>query len=150
MTDVEISISKKITFTDNYLDIHRLPLTTYVDTVNGRPYFYSDDVWKYIDNVSQGYQALIPEFFGNQRYFGCVSIIGCKDVTSETSDLPRFGSVIDRNQIVCEPIVFTKIEEKDVFYIDLKRLHLEYLLALGIKRSSLINELIQEFTASVK
>ena len=105
-----------------------MPLKPYIGEVRERPFFYSTDAWKYIDNVSQGYQVIMPEFFGNQRYFGCVSIIGCKDVTSEGSDLPRFESVIDRNQIVCEPIVFTKIEEKDAFYLDLKRLHLEYLL----------------------
>ena len=121
-----------------------LPLKLYIAPVRERIFLYSGNVWKYIDNVSQGYQAMMPEFFGNQRYFGCVSIIGCNDVTSEGSDLPRFETVIDRNQIVCEPIVFTKIEDKPVFYTDLKRLHLEYLLALGIKRSSLVNDLINE------
>ena len=104
----------------------------------------------YIDSVSQGYQSLIPSYFGNQRYFGCISIIGCKDVTSEGSDLPHFDTAIDRNEIVCEPIVFTKIKDKDTFYLDLKRLHLDYLLALGIKRSSLTNNLIEEITASVE
>lgn len=127
-----------------------LPLKTYVGTVNGRPYFFSDDVWKYIDFVSQGYQSIMPEFIGNQRCFGCVSIIGCKDVTSEGSDLSRYESTIDRNQIVCEPVVFMKIEEKEDFYTDLKRLHLEYLLALGIKRSSLVNDLIAEITVGAE
>ena len=127
-----------------------LPLKTYIGEVRERPYFFSNDVWTYIDSVSQGYQSLIPSYFGNQRYFGCISIIGCKDVTSEGSDLPHFDTAIDRNEIVCEPIVFTKIKDKDTFYLDLKRLHLDYLLALGIKRSSLTNNLIEEITASVE
>ena len=127
-----------------------LPLKFYIAPVRERLFLYSGDVWKYINNVSQGYQAMMPEFFGNQRYFGCVSIIGCNDVTSEASDLPRFETVIDINQIVCEPIVFTKIEDKPAFYTDLKRLHLEYLLALGIKWSSLVNDLINEIEGGVK
>lgn len=127
-----------------------LPLKTYIGTVEDRFFLYPEAVWDKIDYVSQGYQSIMPEFFGNQRYFGCVSIVGCKDITSEGSDFPRFETVIDRNEIVCEPIVFTKIEEKDVFYTDLKRLHLEYILALGIKRSSLVNDLIEEIAASVE
>jgi len=124
-----------------------LPLKTYVGTVRDRPYFYSKDVWEKIDHVSQGYQDIMHEFFGNQRYFGCVSIFGCKGITSEGDELRRFETVIDRNQIVCVPVVFSKMEEKNLFYLDLKRLHLEYLLALGIKRSSLIDELINEIAA---
>ena len=58
--------------------------------------------------------------------------------------------MIDRNQIACEPIVFTKIEDKNVFYCDLKRLHLEYLLALGIRKSSLVNDLINEITENTE
>ena len=127
-----------------------LPLKTYIGTVKDRQFLYPEAVWDKIDYVSQGYQSIMPEFFGNQRYFGCVSIVGCKDITSEGSDLPRFETVIDRNEIVCEPIVFTKIEEKPVFYLDLKRLHLEYLLALGIKRNSLVNELIEKITAGAE
>ena len=123
-----------------------LPLKTYIEMVNGRPYFYSSDVWEKIDYVSQGYQAIMTEFYGNQRYFGCVSIVGCKGITSEGNELRHIETVIDRNQIVCEPIVFTKIEDKNVFHCDLKRLHLEYLLALGIKRNSLVNYLINEIT----
>ena len=86
----------------------------------------------------------MPVFYGSQRYFGCVSIIGCKGIISEGSELRCFETMIDRNQILCEPAVFTKIEDKNVFYLDLKRLHLEYLLALGIKRSSQITRLINE------
>ena len=123
-----------------------LPLKPYIAPVGERLYFYSDDVWKYIDKVSQGYRSLMPAFFGSQRYFGCVSIIGCKDIVSEGDDLSRFETTIDRNQIICEPSVFSRIEEKDFFYQDLKKLHLEYLLSLGIRRNSTVVELIDEVT----
>ena len=92
----------------------------------------------------------MPEVYGNQRYFGCVNIIGCKDVVSEGHDLRCFETVIDRNMIMCEPTVFTKIKDIDVFYLDLKRLHLEYLFALGIKRSREVDILIKEITLDGK
>ena len=90
----------------------------------------------------------MTELFCSQRYFGCVSIVGCKGIASKEDELKRFETVIDRNQMLCEPIVFTKIEDKNAFYLDLKRLHLEYLLALGIKRGPLVNKLINEIKAS--
>ncbi len=121
-----------------------LPLKKYITTAENRSYFSSYDVWGKIDLVSQGYQEIMTTIFGNQRFFGCVSVIGCKDVISEEVDLPRFEPSIDRNRVVCEPVVFTEIEDKNTFYLDLKRLHLEYLFALGIKRSPLVNDLINE------
>lgn len=125
-----------------------LPLKPYIGTVRDRPYFCSTDVWEKIDHASQGYQAIMTEFYGSQRYFGCVSIVGCKGIISEGDESRRFETVIDRNQIVCEPIVFTKIEDKNAFYLDLKRLKLEYFLALGIKRSAVVTDLISAITAS--
>jgi len=123
-----------------------LPLNAYVVAMGNQtePYFYSEDVWELIDNVSQGYQSIMPGYFGNQRYFGCVSIMGCKNAISERNDLGRPATTIDRNEIICEPTVFTRIEDKNIFYIDLKRLHLNYLLSLGIKR---VDNLIEEISA---
>ena len=121
-----------------------LPLRTYITSVGERLYFCSNNVWEKIDYVSQGYQNIMPKFFGSQRYFACVSITGCKGIVSEGAELMHFETMIDRDQIVCEPVLFSKIEEKDVFYLDMKRLHLEFLLALGIKRKTLIDELINQ------
>lgn len=128
---------------------YMLPFDAYIQPLKGRLVLNYEDVWDRIDFVSQGYQSIMPGFFGNQRYFGCVSIIGCKSIISEGNELMGFETVIDRDQIICTPTVFTNIENIDDFYNDLKRLHLEYLLSLGIKRSSSAAELINEFTACV-
>lgn len=39
---------------------------------------------------------------------------------------------MDQNRLICPPVCFTDIGG-DAFYIDWKKLHLEYLLSLGIK-----------------
>ena len=125
-----------------------LPLESFISSGREQLYFNSTGVWGVIEHVSQGYQAVMTELYGGQRYFGCVSIVGCKGIASEGHELRRFETVIDRNQIVCETIVFTKMEEETVFYLDLKRLHLEYLLSLGIKESLQVTSLFNEITAS--
>lgn len=122
-----------------------LSLKTFIADMKGEgPYFYSDDVWNYIDQVAQGYRSLIQEIFGKQRYFGCVSVIGCKNVISEAqSPFPRRYTKIDRSDIICQPVAFMDMDG-DGFYTDLKKLHLEYLLSLGIKHgdvAKLVNEI---------
>ena len=128
---------------------YMLPLKIYIGNVRGRLFLSFEQIWDRMDYVSQGYQSIMPEIYGNQRYFGCISLIGCKDIVSEGNDLMHFETVIDRNQIICNPIVFTNIEDMDVFYHDLKRLHLEYLLSLGIKRNPSVGKLINELTEKV-
>ena len=107
-------------------------------------FFSHGYVWNYIDYLSQGYQSMIPELFGNQRYFGCVSIVGCKGVISEQQDFSQFNTLIDREEIICWPVTFGNMENKESFYNDLKKLHLEYYLSLGIKGKQEISELINE------
>lgn len=125
-----------------------LPLKPFIALEDSLLYLH--DIWERVDYVSQGYQSSMPEIFGNQRYFGCISIVGCKGIASEIDKNRQLETVIDRNLLVCEPVVFTKIEDSDTFYYNLRRLHLEYLLALGIKRDPLINELIREITSNHK
>lgn len=47
---------------------------------NEGSYFFSKEAWEIIGQVALGYRKNIPEIFGRQRYFGCVSIIGCKGI----------------------------------------------------------------------
>ena len=119
-----------------------LPLGTYVKTVKNGEFFYSDDVWRFIDVISQGYRSVMLPLFGKQRYFACISIIGCRNAIVEGNAYGHNTTRIDRNEIICPPVVYTDIENTDYFYNDLKKLHLEFLLALGIKWSEKVSELI--------
>ena len=119
-----------------------LPLTQYVDSTKDSLFFYNNDVWNHIEYVIQGYQSIMMEMLGNQRYFGCICIIGCKDVITERNDYGRSHTLIDRNEIICQPIPFINTEDKASLIIALKQLHLEFLLSIGIKRSPKVQELI--------
>lgn len=128
---------------DNGIAEFILPLGTYINTIKEGEFFSNDDVWRFIDNTSQGYQRIMPAIFGDQRYFACISIIGCRNTIVEENGYGRNLTKIDRNEIICPPVVFTDIENSDYFYNDLKKLHLEYLLALGIKREERVSRLIE-------
>ena len=124
-----------------------LPLVNYICLVKeGWMFFSGEDVWNYIDLVVQGYQSMLPSIFGKQRYFGCISVVGCKDVVSESNDIGRNPTRIDRDKVICHPIPFFDFEDKDSFYMDLKQLHLEFLLSIGIRKNHLINDLIECIT----
>lgn len=124
-----------------------LPLVNYIYLVKeGWMFFSGEDVWNYIDLVVQGYQSMLPSIFGKQRYFGCISVVGCKDVVSESNDIGRNPTRIDRDKVICHPIPFLDFEDKDSFYMDLKKLHLEFLLSIGIRKNHLINDLIECIT----
>ncbi len=120
-----------------------LPLGVYIKSVKEREFFYNEDVWRFIDYISQGYRSIMPAIFGKQRYFSCISIIGCRNAIVEDNGYGRNKTRIDRNEIICPPIIFTDIEDADYFYNDLKKVHLEYLLALGIKRNETVSKLIE-------
>ena len=123
-----------------------LPLTRYVTETQDGLCFYAEAVWKNIDCVLQGFRAIIPAIFGNQRYFGCITIFGCKDVISDELSNGVQHIHIDRNEIVCEPVPFTNIMDYDIFCLNYLKLHLEYYLSLGIRSGSKVDTLIEKIT----
>lgn len=86
----------------------------------------------------------MTDIFGEQRYFGCISIVGCKDTISEYNGVGRQPTMIDRDEIICQPVCFTDMTDTEAFYSDLKRLQIEYLLSLGIRHNDMIMSLINE------
>ena len=107
-------------------------------------WFYEDEIWEHIEHVSQGYQMIMPSVFGKQRYYGCISIIGCKDAGTEQNGYGRLVTKIDRNEIIISPISFENIEDEESFSVAINQLHLEYLLSIGIRNSDIVKNLINE------
>lgn len=105
---------------------------------------YDEAIWSNIDPVLQGYQKIIPVIFGKQRYFACLCIVGCKDCISEFDFRGRPIARVDRNMVICDPIAYTDIEDVEVFYQDMRRTHFEFLLALGVRNSEEMQELIKD------
>ena len=104
---------------------------------------YDEAIWSNIDPVLQGYQKIIPVIFGKQRYFACLCIVGCKDCISEFGFRDRPIARVDRNMVICDPVVYTDIENIEQFYQDMRRTHFEFLLALGIRNSEEMQKLIK-------
>ena len=98
-----------------------------------------------IVNVLHGFREYIPNIFGKQRYFGCISVIGCKGFCCDTDPNTNKETTIDRNRIICTPTVFTDICNDDVFFQEAKEMQLEVLLSLGMnnnKVKTLLRELV--------
>lgn len=131
---------------DNGIAEFFLPLDVHVYSQSNpdEEYIDKDGIWYHLDNTIQGYKKFMSEIYGNQRYFGCISIIGCKSVISETGISKSTNSKIDRNRIICSPVVFTNMDDTDAFYPQMKRMHIEFLLSLGIKHSQEVTTLSQE------
>ena len=91
-----------------------LSLDRYIFDKNGHKCLARDEMWEHIEAVINGYQGMILDTFGKQRYFGCISIVGCKNLVSE-DDIFSNCIKVDRNQIICPPVAFSDMGEVDTF-----------------------------------
>lgn len=63
-----------------------------------------------------------------------ISILGCKDVITENKEFDYFYTgKIDRNQILCNPIVIENMDDDDKKELLLKKLYVDYLISIGVK-----------------
>lgn len=107
--------------------------------------------WKYLWNKIYGTVSTYCEEFKllvkNQRIFVCISIVGCKGVisTGEQEDFWNFyTSTIDRNLIMCNPVILENADTEDSQEIMQKKLYIEYMLSLGKKHEKLLDEYIKD------
>ena len=70
--------------------------------------------------------------------------MGSKGIVTEKGNLTGMHSRIDRDEVICTPVPFVDIEDLDTFYKDCKRLHLEFLLAIGLRKNDIVRKLIKE------
>lgn len=107
--------------------------------------------WKYIwDKIYGTVRAYFEEFKAlvkNQRVFVCISIIGCKGITSTSEEegfWDFYTSKIDRNIIMCNPVILENIDAEDSQEITQKKLYIEYMLSIGKKHEKCLDEYISE------
>ena len=101
-------------------------------------------IWSNVDSVIQGFQKIIPVIFGKQRYFACLCVVGCKDCISEFDYRERPIARVDRNMIICDPVIYIDMEDIEQFYKDMRQTHFEFLLSLGIRNSEEMQKLMKE------
>lgn len=122
------------------------PLFAYLDMGDPRNpngFFASTYIWERIEESLREYVEKTKDIFDVQRLFVCISIIGCKNVTTEFNEWSNSIGSIDRDSLYCSPFVF-ETTTNDSLEKNIKRLLIEYSLALGIKKSKKLNKTIEE------
>lgn len=107
-------------------------------------YLASNYVWEKIEPIIEKYIEIMKNVLDTKRILACISIMGCKDVVTESNFGMLYKGKIDRNTVLCQPVVFDDITKDDDVELTIKRLHLEFRLALGIKNSDEIKNLLDE------
>lgn len=100
-------------------------------------------IWDIIKNTLWHYSEKMNGIINCDKVFVCVSIIGCKGVVSEGDNYHVTGT-IDRNTLLCAPVITEKFGENGDTELLLKKLYLEYHIAIGRKHDKNLNGLIKE------
>lgn len=101
-------------------------------------------LWDDIGPVVKQYISAMKGLLETKKLFLCISILGCKGAVTNLSDFGRVIGWIDRDTILCSPIVIEDINDEDEVEMATKWLMIEYYLALGIRNSDELNKLIEE------
>lgn len=129
------------TLYNNGIAEYFMPLDNYQNANKGKMFLSYKSIWENIQSVVHGYRDELISVFGQQKYYGCISIIGGKG-TYIANDFDGISiSSLDRNRIVCSPVMFGDISNEDNFSLDLDKIHLEYILSLGISKGGELKEL---------
>ena len=102
-------------------------------------------LWDKIHDICYQYTKVFSKINMGERVFICLSVVGCRDVATENKDFRMdFTGQIDRDEVVCEPAEFLKVDDSDEFEMMMKRLYISYLLAIGVKYDDTLKKLIDE------
>lgn len=100
------------------------------------------NLWSIISGVITNYSNVFKEIYPTENIYVGISLIGCKGIISGEGDWDN-KIAIDRDLIVCTPVAVNCSDNNDM-EIFLKKLKIEFLLSIGIKNNSVLNELLQE------
>jgi len=119
-----------------------------VDFPNGKlPWKW---LWKNIQEICDQYTTTFAKINTRERTFVCLSIIGCRNViTEDPNETPGYTGKIDRNEVFCDPIEIYTLSDVDEVERILKKLHISFLLAIGVKYNNTLKQLIDEVYGSV-
>lgn len=101
-------------------------------------------IWEEIEPIFSGYADEFKSIYQNEKIFMCISIIGCKGVTSESDEFAWFKKEIDRNLVLCSPAFTNNLSDEEEVELILKKLNIEFLLSIGVKNHEKLSELIHD------
>lgn len=119
-----------------------LSLEKHVERNNFLPWEW---LWQKINDICIKYIDTFKTIRPSERCFFSLSLIGCKDVDTENDNfLSDYVGRIDRDVIICDPIVInTNVTDSEKCTL-LKKMKLAFLLAIGVKYSKELIKLIDE------
>ena len=74
------------------------------------------------------------------------SVVGCKEVTTEDNFRADYLGYIDRNTVICNQVKIDDISEISNVERSIKLLKIEYALALGVKHSKELMQMVEEMS----
>ena len=98
--------------------------------------FASGKYWTKIYNTLNTYRNVFKQIIKEEKVFVCISIIGCKGIPTQESQFVGYipsPSIIDRNKVICNPILFENLNDVDEFELKKKMLQTSYFHSLGIQ-----------------
>ena len=113
------------------------------DYIEDSPFMYKY-AWDDISPMAKQYIRVMQDVIETKRIFLCISILGCKNTITNYGEFREVIGRIDRDSILCNPVVIEDLENEDSVDIAIKRLQIEFYLALGIRRSEELDKLIAE------
>lgn len=110
-------------------------------------FFAHKSYWREISTTLERYRNIFKNIIKDERVFYCISVIGCKGLPTQAPENGEYidsPGVIDRNKLICNPIVLNNIHDDNEFMYSLKLLEIEYLQSLGIQEDDNLHRLIND------
>lgn len=108
-------------------------------------------LWNKLSEICLQYIRVFKALNPNERCFICLSLVGCKGVETDKENYYNdYIGRIDRDVIVCDPVVINTNDNDSEEYYLLKKMKLAFLLSLGVKYSKELTVLIEELYGQKK
>ena len=99
------------------------------------------------DSIKQSvknYLETMKKLLGYRKVYVCISIVGCQDVVIDDNFLLSRLVLIDRDILMCDPVVFEMNSTDSTLEKTIDLLELNFMLSIGIRGGERMDELIKE------
>jgi len=94
-------------------------------------FFPKQIIWNLVSSATSGYIDLIARSNDMKRIYGCVSIIGCRDVVSGKNENTGDDIVISSNELIMPPSVFSDVGNSETVDLDMEKSQNSFFQHLG-------------------
>lgn len=111
-------------------------------------YFQWNEFWDRLSITLKKYLEIFKKLFECLRVFVCISIVNCKNVYA--ADEQPMEVLLDRDLIISNPVVLDDISKEEDYDLYSKRLYIEFLLSIGIRKDKKLLKLLDELYGNKK